>query len=199
MKRIIFLSVTFVALLGCLVVSSSAVSWETFASDYYGGLAYEDANDEIRAEYALVEGMTDEEYASRFDSNGSVSAPDDISEKEPSVAAASVSASESSVAVLAVEEFPSNNTAYTDPTLIKTEYVPDADEGTLLSVLYDLFGKPVRAYHYSFQSGYNSNSYTNYKVVEQDVDVAWCSQVIIFILVLWCVMKVGGALICKNK
>ena len=199
MKRIIFLSVTFVALLGCLVVSASAVSWETFASDYYGGLAYEDANDDIRAEYALVEGMTDEEYASRFDSNGSFSASDDISEEESSVASDPVSSSEPPVAVLALEELPSNNTAYTDPTLIKTEYVPDADEGTLLSVLYGLFGKPVRAYHYSYQTGYNSNSYTNYKVVEQDFDVAWCSQVIIFILVLWCVMKVGGALICKNK
>ena len=199
MKRIIFLSVTFVALLGCLVVSSSAVSWEAFSSDYYGGLAYEDANDEIRAEYALVEGMTDEEYASRFDSNGSVSASDDISEEEPSVAADPVSSSESSIAVLALEEFPSNNTAYTDPVLTQTEYVADAQDGTLLAVLYDLFGKPVRAYHYSYQTGYNSNSYTNYKVVEQDFDVAWCSQVIIFILVLWCVMKVGGALICKNK
>lgn len=199
MKRIIFLSVTFVALLGCLVVSSSAVSWEAFSSDYYGGLAYEDANDEIRAEYALVEGMTDEEYASRFDSPESDSSADDISQEESSVAADSVSSSESSIAVMALEEFPSNNTAYSDPTLIKTEYVPDADEGTLLSVLYDLFGKPVRAYHYSYQTGYNSNSYTNYKVVEQDFDVAWCSQVIIFILVLWCVMKVGGALICKNK
>ena len=199
MKRIIFLSVTFVALLGCLVVSSSAVSWETFASDYYGGLAYEDANDEIRAEYALVEGMTDEEYASRFDSNGSVSASDDISQEESSVAADSVSSSESSIAVMALEEFPSNNTAYTDPVLTQTEYVADAQDGTLLAVLYDLFGKPVRAYHYSYQTGYSSNSNMNYKVVEQDVDVAWCSQVIIFILVLWCVMKVGGALICKNK
>lgn len=197
MKRIIFLSVTFVVLLGCLVVSSSAVSWETFAADYYGDLAYDDASDEIRAEYALVEGMTDEEYASRFDSPKPDTSSDALFTEESPVASASLSPSESSVSLASVQEFPSNNTAYTDPTLVRTEYVPDADEGTLLSVLYGLFGKPVRAYHYSYQSG--SNSYTQYKVLQQDYDAAWCSQVIIFILVLWCVMKVGGALICKNK
>ena len=199
MKRIIFLSLTLVALLGCLVVSSSAVSWETFSNDYYGGTAYEDATEDMLAEYALVEDMTDEEYASRFDNSESGSSASDILKEESPVSSDSVSASESSIAIMSVEEFPSNNTAYSDPTLIETEYVPDADEGTLLSVLYDLFGKPVRAYHYSYQTGYNSNSYTNYKVVEQDYDVAWCAQVIIFILVLWCVLKVGGGLICKVK
>lgn len=198
MKRIIFLSVTFVALLGCLIVSASAVTWETFSADYYGGIPYDDATEDMLAEFALVEGMTDEEYASRFDVPESVSSPDDISETETPLEASALSDSSSQVALFSVEEFPSNNTAYTDPTLIRTEYVPDAEQGTLLSVLYDLFGKPVRAYHYSYQGNYQ-NSYTQYKVVEQDYDVAWCFQVIIFILVLWCVMKVGGALICKSK
>lgn len=197
MKRIIFLSVTFVALLGCLIVSSSAVSWELFAADYYGNLAYEDATEDMLAEYALVEDMTDEEYASRFDSPEPVSSSDSLSTEESPVVASSLSPSESSVALMSLEEFPSNNTAYTDPTLTRVEYVPDAESGSLLSVLYSLFGKPVRAYHYSYQSG--SNSYTQYKVVQQDYDFAWCSQVIIFILVLWCVLKVGGALICKSK
>lgn len=198
MKRIIFLSVTFVALLGCLIVSASAVTWETFSADYYGGIPYDDATEDMLAEFALVEDMTDEEYASRFDAPGLVSSPDDISETEAPLEASALPDSSSQVALFSVEEFPSNNTAYSDPTLIRTEYVPDADEGTLLSVLYDLFGKPVRAYHYSYQGNYQ-NSYTQYKVVEQDYDVAWCFQVIIFILVLWCVMKVGGALICKSK
>lgn len=197
MNRYILLSILFVALLCCLIVSVSAVSWETFANDYYGGIAYEDATEDMLAEYALVEGMTDEEYASRFDSSESISSSDSVSTEEPSLAAASLSPSESSVSLTSLQEFPSNNTAYTDPTLVRTEYVPDADSGTLLSVLYGLFGKPVRAYHYSYQSG--SNSYTQYKVVEQDVDVAWCSQVIIFILVLWCTLKVGGGLICKKQ
>lgn len=197
MKRIIFLSVTFVVLLGCLVVSSSAVSWETFAADYYGNLAYEDATEDMLAEYALVENMTDEEYASRFNSPESDTASDSLSSEESPLVSSSLSPSQPSISLASVQEFPSNNSAYTDPTLVRTEYVPDADSGTLLSVLYGLFGKPVRAYHYSYQSG--SNSYTQYKVVQQDYDAAWCSQVIIFILVLWCVMKVGGALICKNK
>lgn len=197
MKRIIFLSVTFVVLLGCLVVSSSAVSWETFAADYYGNLAYEDATEDMLAEYALVENMTDEEYASRFNSPEPDTASDSLSSEESPLVSSSLSPSQPSISLASVQEFPSNNSAYTDPTLVRTEYVPDADSGTLLSVLYGLFGKPVRAYHYSYQSG--SNSYTQYKVVQQDYDAAWCSQVIIFILVLWCVMKVGGALICKNK
>lgn len=197
MKRIIFLSVTFVALLGCLIVSASAVTWETFSADYYGSTPYDEATEDMLAEYALVEDMTDEEYASRFDSPESVSTADPVPAEESSVSTASLSPSSSPVSVASLEEFPSNGSAYSDPTLVRTEYVPDADEGTLLSVLYGLFGKPVRAYHYSYQSG--SNSYTQYRVVQQDYDTAWCSQVIIFILVLWCVMKVGGALICKNK
>lgn len=197
MKRLIFLFVTFVVLLGCLVVSSSAVSWETFATDYYGNLAYEDATEDMLAEYALVENMTDEEYASRFNSPEPDTASDSLSSEESSVVPSSLSPSQPSISLASVQEFPSNNSAYTDPTLVRTEYVPDADSGTLLSVLYGLFGKPVRAYHYSYQSG--SNSYTQYKVVQQDYDAAWCSQVIIFILVLWCVMRVGGALICKSK
>lgn len=197
MKRIIFLSIIFVVLLGCLVVSSSAVSWETFAADYYGNLAYEDATEDMLAEYALVENMTNEEYSSRFNSPEPDTTSDSLSSEESPLVSSSLSPSQPSISLASVQEFPSNNSAYTDPTLVRTEYVPDADSGTLLSVLYGLFGKPVRAYHYSYQSG--SNSYTQYKVVQQDFDTAWCSQVIIFILVLWCVMKVGGALICKNK
>lgn len=195
MNRYIFLSILFVAMLCLLIVSVSAVSWETFSNDYYGGTPYEDATEDMLAEFALVEDMTDEEYASRFDSPESVSTADPVPAEELQVA--SLFPSSSPVSVASLEEFPSNGSAYSDPTLVRTEYVPDADEGTLLSVLYGLFGKPVRAYHYSYQSG--SNSYTLYRVVQQDYDTAWCSQVIIFILVLWCVMKVGGALICKNK
>lgn len=197
MNRYILLSILFVAILCTLIVSVSAVSWETFSTDYYGGTPYEDATEDMLAEYALVEDMTDEEYANRFNRSEPVSSPDSGSQEKSPVATLSLSPSSSSASTFSLQEFPSNNSAYSDPVLIRTEYVPDADEGTLLSVLYGLFGKPVRAYHYSFESG--SNGYTRYSVVEQDYDVAWCSQVIIFILVLWCVMKVGGALICKNK
>lgn len=197
MNRYILLSILFVAMLCILIVSVSAVSWETFSTDYYGGTPYDEATEDMLAEYALVEDMTDEEYANRFNSSEPVSSPDSVSQEESPISTASLSPSEPSISLASVQEFPSNNSAYTDPTLVRTEYVPDADAGTLLSVLYGLFGKPVRAYHYSYQSG--SNSYTQYKVVQQDYDTAWCSQVIIFILVLWCVMKVGGALICKNK
>lgn len=197
MNRYIMLSILFVALLCLLVVSVSAVCWETFSNDYYGGTPYEDATEDMLAEYALVEGMTDEEYAARFDTPESAPASDTLPAEESAMVAPALSSPAPSVSLASVQEFPSNNSAYTDPVLVSTEYVPDAESGTLLSVLYGLFGKPVRAYHYSYQSG--SNSYTQYKVVQQDYDAAWCSQVIIFILVLWSVMKVGGALICKNK
>lgn len=193
MKRLILLF----CVLSLLVVSASAVSWETFSNDYYGGTAYEDATEDMLAEYALVEDMTDEEYASRFDSPESVSSDSSVLEEASTVEASALSLDASALSLASVTEFPSNNTAYTDPSLVKTEYVPDAESGTLLEILYNLFGKPVRAYHYSYQS--SNSGYTQYKVVEQDCDVAWCSQVIIFILVLWCVLKVGGALICKNK
>lgn len=197
MNRYILLSILFVAMLCLLIVSVSAVSWETFSNDYYGGTPYEDATDDMLAEFALVEDLTDEEYASRFDSPEPVPSSDPVPAEESPASSASLSPSSSPLSLASLEEFPSSGSAYSDPTLVLTEYVPDADEGTLLSVLYGLFGKPVRAYHYSYQSG--SNSYTQYRVVQQNYDAAWCSQVIIFILVLWCVMKVGGALICKNK
>lgn len=198
MNRYFLLSILFVAMLCSLIVSVSAVSWESFSTDYYGGTPYEDATDDMLAEYALVEDMTDEEYAHRFDSPESVSTPDSISQEKSSVATPSLSPLSPSASTFSVEEFPSNGSAYSDPVLVLTEYVPDADSGTLLSVLYGLFGKPVRAYHYSYRTSSDSSRIA-YKVVQQECDVAWCSQVIIFILVLWCVMKVGGALICKNK
>lgn len=197
MNRYILLSILFVTMLCMLIVSVSAVSWETFSTDYYGGTPYEDATEDMLAEYVLVEDMTDEEYAHRFDTPESSSTFVSVPKKESPLESSSLSPSSSPASSFSLQEFPSNNSAYSDPILVRTEYVPDADQGTLLSVLYGLFGKPVRAYHYSFESG--SNGYTRYSVVEQDYDVAWCSQVIIFILVLWCVMKVGGALICKNK
>lgn len=198
MNRYILLSIFFVAMFCILIVSVSAVSWETFSSDYYGNTPYEDASEDMLAEYALVEGMTDEEYAHRFDSSESSSTFVSVPKKESPLETSTLSPLSPSASTFSVAEFPSNGSAYSDPVLVQTEYVPDADSGTLLSVLYGLFGKPVRAYHYSYKTSSDS-SRIGYKVVEQDCDVAWCSQVIIFILVLWCVMKVGGALICKNK
>lgn len=198
MKRYFFLSLLLVVLSCLLVVSASAVSWETFSNDYYGGLPYEDATQDMLAEYALVEGMTDEEYAHRFDSPESSSTSYSVPKKESSVETSTLPSFSSSSSTFSVEEFPSNGSAYSDPVLVQTEYVPDADSGTLLSVLYGLFGKPVRAYHYSYRTSSDSSRIA-YKVVQQDCDFAWCSQVIIFILVLWCVLRVGGALICKNK
>ena len=76
MNRYILLSILFVALLCCLIVSVSAVSWDTFSNEYYGGTPYDEATDDMLAEYALVEDMTDEEYANRFTSSESVSASD---------------------------------------------------------------------------------------------------------------------------
>lgn len=198
MKRYLFLSFLLVVLLCLLVVSASAVSWETFSNDYYGGTPYEEATEDMLAEYALVEGMTDDEYSHRFDSPESSSTLVSVPKKESSLETFALPSSSPSASSFSVQEFPSNGSAYSDPVLVQTEYVPDADSGTLLSVLYGLFGKPVRAYHYSYSTS-NDSSRIAYKVVQQDCDVAWCSQVIIFILVLWCVLKVGGALICKNK
>lgn len=198
MKRYFFLSLLLVVLLSLLVVSASAVSWDTFSNDYYGGTSYEDATEDMLAEYALVEGMTDDEYVHRFDSSESSSTSFSVPKKESSLETSTLSPLSSPASTFSLEEFPSNGSAYSDPVLIQTEYVPDADSGTLLSVLYGLFGKPVRAYHYSYRTS-SDTSRTAYKVVQQDCDVAWCSQVIIFILVLWCVLKVGGALICKNR
>lgn len=97
---------------------------------------------------------------------------------------------------LLLASVPGSGSANNDPTAIGYDYAPDAEEGTLLEVLYALFGKPVTGIHYQWRTSNTNNTYA-YSVQEVQYDVAWISQVVLFILVLFCIFKAGGALLCK--
>lgn len=102
----------------------------------------------------------------------------------------------SAVSVFSANPIPDSGSSYSQPVLVATDYAPDAESGTLLSVLYDLLGKPVKSYTYSYQSGYQ-NSYTVYKLELLDYDINWLASFFLLCLVIFCVFKAGGALLSK--
>lgn len=98
--------------------------------------------------------------------------------------------------MLAAASVPSSGLSYVQPQLVKIEYAPDATSGTLLAVLYGLLGKPVTAYTYMVRTSYQSD-YTGYVTQQLDYDANWLASLALLIVVLFCIFKVGGALLCK--
>lgn len=113
-----------------------------------------------------------------------------------SVAVAGVQDAPSDVALFSASPVPDSGSSYTQPTLVATEYAPDAESGTLLSVLYQLLGKPVKSYTYSYQTKYQ-DGYTVYKLELLDYDINWLSSFFLLCLVIFCVFKAGGVLLSK--
>ena len=98
--------------------------------------------------------------------------------------------------MLAAASVPTSGFSYVQPELVKIEYAPDATSGTLLSVLYGLLGKPVTAYTYKVRTSYQSD-YTGYVTEQLDYDANWLASLALLIVVLFCIFKAGGALLCK--
>lgn len=98
--------------------------------------------------------------------------------------------------MLAAASVPSSGLSYVQPELVKIEYAPDATSGTLLAVLYGLLGKPVTAYTYKIRTSYQSD-YTGYLTQQLDYDANWLASLALLIVVLFCIFKAGGALLCK--
>lgn len=99
-------------------------------------------------------------------------------------------------ALFASASVPTSGLSYIQPELINIEYAPDATSGTLLAVLYGLLGKPVTAYTYKVRtsSDYDRIGY----ITEQlDYDANWLASLALLIVVLFCIFKAGGALLCK--
>lgn len=109
---------------------------------------------------------------------------------------ASIPTDSSNVSLLSANPVPDSGSSYTQPTLVATEYAPDAESGTLLSVIYGLLGKPVKSYTYSYQNSYQ-NGYTVYKLELLDYDINWLASFFLLCLVIFCVFKAGGALLSK--
>lgn len=98
--------------------------------------------------------------------------------------------------MLATASVPTSGLSYVQPELVKIDYAPDATSGTLLAVLYGLLGKPVTAYTYKVRTSYQSD-YTGYVTQQLDYDANWLASLALLIVVLFCIFKAGGALLCK--
>ena len=98
--------------------------------------------------------------------------------------------------MLAAASVPTSGLSYVQPEVVKIEYAPDATSGSLLAVLYGLLGKPVTAYTYKVRTSYQSD-YTGYVTEQLDYDANWLASLALLIVVLFCIFKAGGALLCK--
>ena len=115
---------------------------------------------------------------------------------EPASFASGSESSGSQSPMLAASSVPTSGLSYVQPELVKIEYAPDATTGTLLAVLYGLLGKPVTAYTYKVRTSYQSD-YTGYVTQQLDYDANWLASLALLIVVLFCIFKAGGALLCK--
>lgn len=183
MKKLII--VCFV--LSLLVLSVSGISYDEYLSiigaeqsqesyDYYVANDFAEKSD-IDVRNSLGVGLSS---PASFDTSG------DVQVSPSPVGSGSVS----------LQNIPSSGSSYSDPVLVGIEY-SEAEDGTLLDILYSLFGRPVRAYHYRYQSS-STQGYTYYTVETLDYDVHWCASVVVFLLVLWSIFKLGGVLLSKT-
>ena len=98
--------------------------------------------------------------------------------------------------VLLAENVPTSGQSYIQPEMVSVEYAPDASSGSLLSVLYNLLGKPIVSYTYKIQSSYD-NSRVGYVTQHLEYDSNWLASLVLLLVVVFCIFKVGGALISK--
>ena len=153
--------------------------------------------DNESADSRVVESVADQSSLSNGDS-----VPSDLHSESDSghlEAASFTSGAESSGAqspMLAAASVPTSGLSYVQPELVKVEYAPDATSGSLLAVLYGLLGKPVTAYTYKVRTSYQSD-YTGYVTQQLDYDANWLASLALLIVVLFCIFKAGGALLCK--
>lgn len=104
--------------------------------------------------------------------------------------------SRSQPSVMALTTVPTSGQSYILPEVVNIEYAPDASPGSLLAVLYGLLGKPVVSYTYKVCTSKDA-SYVGYLVQQLDYDANWIASLVLLIVVLFCIFKAGGALLCK--
>lgn len=149
------------------------------------------------ADSRVVESVTDQSSLSNGDSVSSdLHSESDSGYLEIASFSTGSQSSGSQSPMLAAASVPSSGLSYVQPELVKIEYAPDATSGTLLAVLYGLLGKPVTAYTYKVRTSYQSD-YTGYVTQQLDYDANWLASLALLIVVLFCIFKAGGALLCK--
>lgn len=146
---------------------------------------------------APSESDTSESDNDSFDS-GRVLYPDSESDSNFSLSSetAGTVAGTSKSPVLLAENVPTSGQSYIPPEMVSVEYAPDASSGSLLSVLYNLLGKPVVSYTYKIQSSYD-NSRVGYVTQHLEYDSNWLASLFLLLVVVFCIFRAGGALISK--
>jgi hypothetical protein len=146
---------------------------------------------------APSESDTSESDNGSFDS-GSVLYPDSESDSNFSLSpeTAGQVAGTTKSPVLLAENVPTSGQSYIQPEMVSIEYAPDASSGSLLSVLYNLLGKPIVSYTYKVQSSYD-NSRVGYVTQHLEYDSNWLASLVLLLVVVFCIFKAGGALISK--
>lgn len=172
----------------CLVASVSAVSYD----EYLYIIGVSEGNESLYNDYISIdaEHLSSQDIRDYYGIGVSIN-PDTFysSDLDKTILSQNQNSAD-------LQNIPSSGSAYTDPVLISTEYA-EAEEGTLLDILYTLFGRPVRAYHYRYTSS-SSQGYTYYTVETLDYDLNWFASVAVFLLVLFCIFKLGGVLLSKT-
>lgn len=153
--------------------------------------------DDESADSRVVESVTDQSSLSNGDSVSSdLHSESDSGYLETASFSTGSQSSGSQSPMLAAASVPTSGLSYIQPELVNIEYAPDATSGTLLAVLYGLLGKPVTAYTYKVRTSYQSD-YTGYVTQQLDYDANWLASLALLIVVLFCIFKAGGALLCK--
>lgn len=166
--------------------------------DYNAKLAASENSGNVESEDSrVIESVPDQSSLSDGDSFSlDLHSESDSRHLEAASFASGTESRSSQPAMFAAASVPSSGLSYIQPELINIEYAPDATSGTLLAVLYGLLGKPVTSYTYKVRtsSDYDRIGY----VTEQlDYDANWLASVLLLIVVLFCIFKAGGALLCK--
>lgn len=166
------------------------------SEDEYNARKQIDIVNDIESE-APSESDTSESDNDSFDS-GSVLYPDSESDSNFSLSpeTAGTVAGTSKSPVLLAENVPTSGQSYIQPELVSVEFAPDASTGSLLSVLYNLLGKPIVSYTYKIQSSYD-NSRVGYVTQHLEYDSNWLASLVLLLVVVFCIFKAGGALISK--
>lgn len=163
--------------------------------EYNAKLAFDAVND---AESEAPSEFDPSESDNDTDDSDSVLYPDSESDTDIPVSSEAVRAvsSASESPVLLAANVPTSGQSYIKPEVVSVEYAPDAFDGSLLSVLYDLLGKPVVSYTYKVQTSSN-NSQIGYVTQHLEYDSNWLASIVLLLVVVFCIFKAGGALISK--
>lgn len=166
------------------------------SEDEYNARKQVDIVNDIESE-APSESDTSESDNDSSDS-GIVLYPDSESDSNFSLSSetAGTVAGTSKSPVLLAENVPTSGLSYIQPEMVSVEYAPDASSGSLLSVLYNLLGKPIVSYTYKIQSSYD-NSRVGYVAQHLEYDSNWLASLFLLLVVVFCIFKAGGALISK--